>query len=40
MKTPTAKQRARERALVDKLSDAEVIALTGNWRPLDTTAAC
>ena len=34
MKTPTAKQRARDRALLDKLSDAEAIALAGNWRPL------
>ncbi len=34
MKTPTPNQHARARALVSKLNDAEVIALTGNWRPL------
>ena len=36
MKTPTAQQHAHAhaRALVDRLSDAEAIALAGNWRPL------
>ena len=31
---PTAAQRARAQALVRRRSDAEVLALAGNWRPV------
>ena len=39
MTTPTAKHFARAQALVAAKTDAEVVALVGNWRPLTTTAA-